>query len=198
METILFLLALVPFYLIGSFPSGYLVSKHYGVSIGSHGSGNVGATNVTRILGARPGSLTLVVDIAKGVLAAGLANWWSQDPVFTAWSGVAAVCGHCFSLPPLLKGGKGVATSLGAVLYLAPTVAMAGILMFAAVTALSRYVSLGSVTAVLSTPVVAAFVGAEGHLLASLAMIAAVVTWRHRANLQRLAEGRELRLGQTR
>src|SRR5258705_10946981 len=104
----------------GAIPFGVFVAKRRGVAIQDHGSGNIGATNVARVLGLGPGLIVLVLDAAKGALAVVAARWWSGEPWTIAVTGFAAIAGHCFS--PFLsgKGGKGVATAFGVFLLLVP------------------------------------------------------------------------------
>src|SRR5689334_1360058 len=109
MNYILYLFALIPFYALGTFPTGRILARLKGVDITQTGSGNVGATNVSRVLGPRSGIITLAIDVAKGILAVMLASAFSGDnSVYTAAAGVAVVLGHCFSIPGVWRGGKGV------------------------------------------------------------------------------------------
>ena len=184
-------LSLIPFYIIGTFPTGLLIAKSAGVDITKTGSGNVGATNVARTLGKKAGILTLLGDILKGVLAVIAASLVSDDPSYKACAATAVVCGHCFSLPPLLKGGKGVATSLGAILALSPWLAFCGVTIFAGLFWLTRYVSLASVSAALVIPIISLVSGMPDYLTLSLVPVALIVVFRHRENLDRLVKGTE-------
>lgn len=193
MIALFFILALLPFYLIGSFPTGTIVGRSYGIRISAHGSGNTGATNVARILGRRPGLITLIADISKGFCAVGLADLLVATPMFVAAAGVAAVLGHCFAMPWLFKGGKGVATGLGVILYTSPLVATFAVIVFVLTVMLCSYVSLGSVAAAWSAPLSANLLGVDLYTTAALACIAAIITLRHQANLTRVAQGSERR-----
>jgi acyl phosphate:glycerol-3-phosphate acyltransferase len=190
------LLALAAAYLIGAVPIGLLVARLTGgVDIRRHGSGNIGATNVLRTMGRGPAVVTLLGDVAKGFAAVSLVRALVPDPAWSAAGVVAALAGNCWSIFLRGHGGKGVATSTGAFLAVAPwAVAVAGAL-FLLVTGTSRYVSLGSVLAAASLPVATAALGYPGSAVAGAAVAAAVIAWRHRENLARLARGTERRLG---
>ena len=185
------LIALIPFYLIGTFPSGYLLAKLRGVDITKQGSGNVGATNVARSLGKKAGMLTLVLDLTKGLLAIYLASLLADQGWFVAAAAVAVVCGHCFSIPPLLKGGKGVATGLGVLIALAPGAGVTSVVIFVLLFSATRFVSLSSIVATLSAPIYSLVTNQPEAKSLALMAIALVIVYRHRENIQRLIEGRE-------
>ena len=185
------LIALIPFYLIGTFPSGYLLAKLRGVDITKQGSGNVGATNVARSLGKKAGILTLVLDLTKGLLAIYLASLLADQGWFVAAAAVAVVCGHCFSIPPLLKGGKGVATGLGVLIALAPGAGVTSVVIFVLLFSATRFVSLSSIVATLSAPIYSLVTNQPEAKSLALMAIALVIVYRHRENIQRLIEGRE-------
>ncbi len=184
-------LALVPFYLLGTFPTGYLVAKLHGVDITAVGSGNVGATNVSRVVGKRAGLLTLLVDVFKGAFGIALASGLSHKPDFICLSGIAVVAGHCFSVPPYLKGGKGVATALGVIAVLSAKSAIVALVVFLSVFTTKRIVSLASMCAALAVPAYAIVANLPDYVAASEACIAVLLLYRHRENIQRLIEGRE-------
>ena len=190
-------LAVVAAYLIGAVPVGYLVAKAFGVGdIRRQGSGNIGATNVMRTLGRLPGILTLLADIAKGygAVAAGAALVEAQ-PGVTAACAVAAVVGNCWSVFLGFRGGKGVATGLGAFLRLVPWAAVAAIPVFLVVAGTTRYVSLASLLAACLVPVGALALGYPALLVVACVAVAAIVVLRHRDNIARLVSGSERRLG---
>ena len=208
MSLLLLVLALAPFYLLGSFPSGYLVGRLRGITIWDHGSGNVGATNVARVIGRSAGLFTLITDVVKGALAVIIGGSLTSyaHPVaagcsFPALCGIAVVLGHCFSIPGRLKGGKGVATGLGACFILSPFAALVSVAIFAILAGVTRVVALASIGATLSTPILAMLLiplthgGAPHGDALALGVIALVITLRHRTNIQRLIEGREPKLG---
>ncbi|HEX9661461.1 MAG TPA: glycerol-3-phosphate 1-O-acyltransferase PlsY [Candidatus Binatia bacterium] len=182
-------------YLLGSVPSGYILGSMAGVDIRKVGSGNVGATNVTRLLGRGRGALTLVADVTKGWLPvfAGVQLEMSLPAVTLA--GAAAFLGHLYPVFLRFEGGKGVATALGVLLALAPLVAMVLFVIFALTVAACRLVSLGSITAAIAAPVSLWIVGYPPMVIALGGFIAALITWRHRGNIQRLLAGTEPKLG---
>ncbi len=169
---------------LGSIPVGVLIAKRRGIDIKEHGSGNIGATNVTRVLGLYAGGAVLLADAAKGALAVSIATKYCGSWVVAA-AGFAAILGHCFS--PWLggKGGKGVATALGIFVVLAPQLAALAVLIFAGVLAVTRVPALGSLTAM---GAVAAMLVARGDRpAAALACATAVLlVYTHRSNLKKL------------
>ena len=181
-------------YLLGSIPFGWIIARvSGGIEIREHGSGNIGATNVWRVMGWRPGLLCFILDLVKGVLPVLVAMVVaSEGPAILA--GAAAVLGHMF--PAWLKGrgGKGVATAAGAFLVLAPLPCLNAILTFAVVGPLAtRTVSAGSITAALILAWSAWQM--SSNAVALLAILAGGLTiWRHQSNLQRLADGTESRI----
>jgi len=186
-------------YLVGAIPVGYLVGRVFGVAdIRRHGSGSIGATNVLRTAGRTPAILTLVGDIAKGAAAVLLGAAWSGgDRRVAAASAVAAIAGNCWSIFLGLRGGKGMATGLGAFLVLVPWATLPAAVVWLAVTATFRYVSLASVLAAGCVPLGALALGyPKASALASL-LAAAIIIARHRDNIARLTSGTEPRLGQT-
>ena len=194
------LLSLLPFYLLGCFPTGQLIARFFGVDITAAGSGNVGATNVARVIGKRAGLITLILDVFKGALAVILARlFFTQSFELPAWAGLVTVLGHCFSLsfilPEKLRGGKGVATALGVYLILAPQFALMGILTFIIVFTASKIVSLASISAAITLPLYLMLWGEGGRALLPLTLVSLIVIVRHRSNLSRLAQGKEPKFG---
>ncbi|MCB0319054.1 MAG: glycerol-3-phosphate acyltransferase, partial [Bdellovibrionales bacterium] len=151
MNFILTFLALIPFYLIGAFPTGMMLAKSQGIDITKKGSGNVGATNIARVIGKKAGIITLLVDVSKGLIGSLIASLFA-DSYFVPLAGVILVAGHCFSLPPKLKGGKGVATALGVMLFINYTAALTGIGTFIIAFSIWRIVSLASLAGALIVP----------------------------------------------
>lgn len=189
------LLCIVVGYLLGSIPTGLLVARARGVDIQKLGSGNIGATNVLRALGLVPALVVLVVDPLKGALAVLLAAALGVGAWGVALAGLAAVLGNNFNPFLKLKGGKGVATSLGVFMAVNPPVTLAAIFMGLFTMVVGRYVSLGSLVGMTSAPmflIMNAFHPAELFLSVALALLAVL---RHRQNLIRLAGGVERRLG---
>lgn len=150
-------LLIIGAYLLGAVPFGLVIGRLAGVDVRSAGSGNIGATNVGRLLGKKLGVLTLAADVAKGVLPMVVAGWWlAEDPgrreLVVALCGAAAFLGHLFPIYLRFRGGKGVATALGIFLYLTPLAALTAAALFVAVVYNWGYVSLGSLTAALFMP----------------------------------------------
>lgn len=194
-------LSLLLGYLLGSIPSGFLAGRWCkGIDLRTIGSGSTGATNVLRSVGKGPALVVFLVDVAKGAAAVLLARALSQDASLANWievgAGLAALAGHIWPVWLGFKGGKAVATGFGMFLGLAWPVGLACFGVFLAVLSLSRIVSLASVIAAISLPLlmVAGSNGLANVLIALVAM--ALVLWRHRSNLQRLIEGSEPRVGQ--
>ena len=193
MNLLVILLSLVPFYLLGAFPTGPLIAKVYGVDIASRGSGNVGATNVARVVGKRAGIFTLLGDALKGALGVVLAGLCVGEAWFPGTAALAVVLGHCFSVPPYLKGGKGVATALGVITVLYPSSSLVALATFGMFFWLWRIVSLASIGATLLVPMWALVTNAPDVVSVSLMLIAVVIVMRHEENIKRLIEGREPR-----
>jgi len=186
-------------YFIGAIPTSYLLSRLFaGIDLRQHGSGNLGATNLYRVLGWRYAVPAAAVDIAKGFVPVVLfARQVSDSQLFALACGVAAIVGHVFSVFVRLKGGKGVATAAGVMLGLAPVALAVSALVWAALVRLTGYVSLGSITAaaVLPISVYALEDSSSPGLLWIAAAIAAGVIVLHRHNIQRLLKGTENRFG---
>jgi glycerol-3-phosphate acyltransferase PlsY len=186
-------------YLLGAVPFGILVARAFArdVDLRKTGSGNIGATNVARTLGKGPGVLTLLLDTGKGALAVGIACRFlpSSDLLWPAAAGGAAFLGHVFPVYLGFRGGKGVATALGVVLALSPAAAGILILVFAAVFAATRYVSLGSLTAAAVLYPAMRLLGAPRPALWLAAGIGALVFWTHRENIRRLLDREERKFG---
>lgn len=193
MTYVVILISLIPFYLLGAFPTGHLVSKLHGIEITKEGSGNVGATNVARVIGKRAGVFTLLGDVLKGALGVCIAGLVVGEEWFPGAAAVAVVLGHCFSLPPYLKGGKGVATALGVIAVLYPSSSLVALLMFGASFGIWKIVSLSSIAATLVVPMWALVTNASDAVSISLMVVAAIIVMRHEQNIKRLIEGREPR-----
>lgn len=190
--------ALAASYFLGAIPTSYLAGRVFkGIDLRQHGSKNLGATNVYRIMGWRYAIPVGVVDVAKGavpVLVLGPVA--SPLPWFPLVCGVLAVVGHVFSVFVGFKGGKGVATSAGVVLGLAPMAVGVCLVVWAAIVWASGYVSLGSVVAAGVFPaLVWVFYPMRRDSIWLYLVLAAVIIWMHRANLRRLAAGTENRFG---
>lgn len=197
--------AIVASYLLGSIPAAYLAGKSRGIDLRKHGSGNLGATNVIRVLGTKIGLLVFAVDMAKGAIPVALFPRWVPATALPMGSatiagilcGIAAIIGHV--RPIYLKfgrGGKGVATAAGVFLALAPIQTMLALLIFAVVLLSSGFVSLGSLTSAAMLPILLGVtVGVRSPLFAISVIVAIFVFWTHRANIVRLRNGVEHRFG---
>ena len=185
-------------YLVGAIPVGYLVARAFGIGdIRGHGSGTIGATNVLRTAGKLPALLTLVGDVVKGAAAVALGGAFTAgDARAAAACAVAAIVGNCWSIFLGFRGGKGVATGLGAFLVLTPWAVLPAAVVWLAVTVTFRYVSLASVTSAACVPLGALALGYPGPSALACALGAAIVVARHRDNIARLTAGTERRLGQ--
>lgn len=187
------ILLIVVAYLLGSIPSGYVLGKLSGVDVRAAGSGNVGATNVARVVGKRQGILTLVIDVAKGVLPIVVGRRLNFPELAIACAGVAAFLGHLYPIYLKFKGGKGVATALGVFLALAPLATLIMFVVFAGVMAGSRIVSLSSIAAAAAAPLVLWLLAYPPVLVGMGVFLAAMIVWRHRGNIRRLRAGTEPR-----
>ena len=193
-------------YFFGSLPTGHLVGRCLGIDISKHGSGNIGATNVLRVLGRRWGYLVFFIDALKGFLAVRIAFYLVQIAkigverieLVGILAAITCILGHAFPIWLRFKGGKGVATSAGALLGLMPVAIVAIFFVWLIIFQLTRYVSLASIGAAAALPMV---VGAlllrkfvtDTALLYFSVLIAGVVIWRHRSNFKRLINGTERR-----
>lgn len=197
--------AIILSYLLGSIPAAYIAGQLNGVDLRKHGSGNLGATNVIRVLGTKIGLAVFAFDMAKGAVPVLLAMrvlpssaWpWGSASIAGIVCGIAAIVGH---VRPIYlkfgKGGKGVATAAGVFIALAPIQTLLALIVFAVVLLTSGYVSLGSLTAAVMLPLLLAItIGVQSPMFVLSALIAMFVFWTHRANIKRLRDGQEHRFG---
>ena len=188
------ILLLIAAYLIGGIPFGYIfVRLLTGKDVRSMGSGNIGATNVMRTTNRAAGILTLLLDGAKGYFAVWLmGRFTAQNIAWMSLAAVAVMLGHVFPIFLKFKGGKAVASFVGAYLCLAPAPVAACLLIFVAVVAYSKYISLGSILAAALFPVgVWMIMRPAWPLVAAATFCAALVIWRHSSNIQRIRQGSE-------
>jgi glycerol-3-phosphate acyltransferase PlsY len=182
-------------YLIGAIPFGLLISKAAGVDVRREGSRNIGATNVSRVLGKKLGFLTLICDVAKGYLPMLLAGLYLPEGEtrrqIVSLCGVMAVVGHMFPVYLLFKGGKGVATGLGVFLFFSPPAIAASLAIFLAAVAGTGFVSVGSLLASALAPVWIWLFGGDGTTVLAAAGIAVLIWITHRENIGRLLRGEE-------
>lgn len=186
-------LSLVGAYLVGSVDFASFVARLHGVDIREVGSGNPGTSNVLRTLGKGPAAMVLAGDALKGVAGAYLGMWASGAPtshwVFAA--GFAAVLGHCYPIFHKFKGGKGVATGLGVLLFALPPAGLIVLVSWVVLTQLIKVAAAASLIVVLGAIPLAYWQGARGLDFFWLGLTIALIVWRHRSNITRMAKGNE-------
>jgi glycerol-3-phosphate acyltransferase PlsY len=182
-------------YLAGSVPFGVLLTRWLrGVDVRQSGSGNIGATNVTRVAGKKLGAVVLLLDALKGALAVALAQWWMPEaPRVHAAVGLAAFLGHVYPVWLKLHGGKGVATALGVLGVLAPLAALSGALVYAGLVAAWRVSSIGSLAGGVTAVAVASLTARAPEYAWLSALLFALILWTHRSNIQRILRHTERR-----
>lgn len=182
-------------YLSGAIPFGYVYSVYVrGENIREHGSGNIGATNILRTFGWLPGLTTLLLDGLKGAIPAGLAFYvlFPEQLGLALLVGAAAILGHIYPVYLGFSGGKGVATSAGVFLTLAPVETAIALAVFSLGVGLTRYMSVGSLLGALTLPVISTvWYGYNDPLTIGSGLLAAMIFWRHRENIGRLIKGEE-------
>jgi glycerol-3-phosphate acyltransferase PlsY len=188
--------AVVAGYLLGSIPFALLLSRRQGIDIRHVGSGNVGATNVLRTVGAPAAVVTLVLDAGKGIAATLLAQRLSDEPIVAVLAALASITGHAYPVWLRFRGGKGVATAAGAFAVLAPVALGIAVVTFVVTVWLTRFVSLGSMIAAVTLVGVLFVMGSPLVVTGGAVIAALMIVIGHRANLARLMAGTEHRLGQ--
>lgn len=183
-------------YFIGSVPFAFLLARRAGIDVRVAGSGNVGAANVLRTTRASLGVTVMALDISKGAAAVFAVHRLAGSIEAMAAAGAAAIVGHIYPVWLRFHGGKGVAVAAGVFSLLAPLATAVAAVVFIAAVLLTRVVSLGSVAATVTLPSVAWASGAPPAVLAVAAASAALIVFRHRANLRRIVTGTERRVGQ--
>ena len=198
------LLLIIIAYLIGSIPTALIIStKFFGVDIRDYGSGNMGATNTFRVLGAKFGTVVMVFDILKGMLAVGLFyflpfyihNEWDRTNLMVGL-GLAAVMGHIFPIFAQYKGGKGVATLFGMILAVQPVIALSCVGVFLLVLFLTRYVSLSSIIAGIALPVCVLWIWNDDVVVYRIfaVLVACLIILTHQKNIIKILRGNESRI----
>lgn len=198
MRTADWLLCVVVSYLLGSIPTGFVWAKARGIDIRKVGSGNIGATNVMRALGKGPGITVLLIDAAKGfvpVFCAPLYFPQADKTMLQIVCCVAVIAGHNWTCWLKFKGGKGVATSAGALLGMLTLPLLVALAVWGVVFGIWRYVSLASIAAALAVPVATWFLTGDRTFLIFTVVLGALVIYKHKANIQRLLAGTENRIG---
>lgn len=192
-----FLIFVVIAYVFGSLPCGVWLGKGVkNIDIREYGSKNSGATNAYRILGPKYGIMVLILDALKGYIPLYIASLFDIGGIYIILLGLVAILGHTFSFFLQFRGGKGVATSLGVFLFLMPKVVGILVLVFILVVGISKYISLGSVVCAALLPILAYFMPVRDSAtripLVIISLIVGIfVIYKHKANIQRLMEGKE-------
>jgi glycerol-3-phosphate acyltransferase PlsY len=191
-------LAVVAAYVIGSVDFAVVVARMHGVDIRQVGSGNPGTSNVLRTLGRGPAAMVLIGDALKGVIAAAMGMFaaGSTDPT-VHWAfavGLAAVVGHCYPVFHKFKGGRGVATGFGVVLFTVPVVAIIDLVVWGLITKIGKVAAIASMTVAAITIPLAVWQGVRGLSLVWMAATIALVVWRHRSNIIRMLRGSETKV----
>jgi glycerol-3-phosphate acyltransferase PlsY len=182
-------------YAVGSVPFALLLTRARGLDLRAAGSRNLGAANVLRTAGASRAVAVLMLDAAKGAAAVVVAMLLTDNLVVTMAAGLASIVGHIYSVWIRFRGGKGVATSAGVFAVLAPPATAIAVLVFICTIYATRFVSAGSIAAAVALPVAAMVVNAPFPIVSGALLAAAVVAFRHRENVLRLAAGTERRIG---
>jgi glycerol-3-phosphate acyltransferase PlsY len=186
-------------FIVGSVPWGYVVAHlRYQTDIRQHGSQNIGATNVARTLGIKAGIFVLILDALKGIAAVGITGAvFPGHPWMTAIAGFVAIVGHVFSPFLRFRGGKGIATGLGAVVMLSPLAALVAVLAFALTVGITRIVSLASLAGIVGVMVCMALVSPHVYVWGFAVPAVLLTIWAHRKNWGRLIKGEEPRFGKS-
>lgn len=182
-------------YLLGAFPTSYLVGKWYGVDLREEGSGNLGGTNVYRVLGLLPALLVLFVDMLKGFVPVWFFPQW--DARAGSWDlvyGLAAIMGHVYPVYMRFRGGKGVATAAGTMLAAAPVAVVIAIFVWIGILLITRTASIASLFSATLVPILARGAAAPRSVVLYALLLALLVWWTHRSNLIRLARRQELEI----
>jgi len=181
-------------YLFGSIPTGVMLSRQFGkIDIRKEGSGNIGATNVYRTLGKKLGVLTLLGDVLKGMIPVITAIWLLKSEVWIGLTALSAFIGHICPVFLKFKGGKGIATALGVFVFIVPGAILLAFLAFAGALYKWRYVSLSSMVAVVSLPIWIILLSYSNIYAICSIIIACLVVYRHKENIQRLIKKEESR-----
>ncbi len=190
-----FLLGFVLGHVCGSVPSGlWLGQAFHGIDIRNYGSKNIGTTNVFRTVGPKTAVLVLIADAFKGILAVGIMSYLFHNPLLDVITALGALLGHNYSLFLGFKGGKGVATALGLLIFMMPKVAVASFGIWLVCVLLTRYVSLGSIMAAIFTPPLAWYLGYPFAYVIFSVVAAFFVVLRHKENIHRLLTGTESKI----
>ncbi len=195
-------LGVIVAYLIGSVPTAYIFARLLkGVDIRQYGSGNVGATNASRVIGRVPAIIVLAIDIFKGYMATTLiANSFlyitpvTRPELYQVLCGMAAITGHNWPVFLKFKGGKGVATSAGVVIGLIPKIFWLGFLAWAIAFFLTGYVSVASILASVAIPIFTLIFGEPTEIIVFMSILCVIIVYKHKSNLKRLRKGEEKKI----
>ena len=180
-------------YLSGSIPFGAFLAKTQNINIFDHGSGNIGATNVARILGKKAGLITLAGDVLKGWGMVFLASLFFEKPILIALAGLCVFLGHLFSIFLKFKGGKGVATGLGVFSFVMPLPTLLSVGIFVLTLRVSGYVSLSSILAAISLPIFGIFFRMPLPYIYLAIIVVLFIIQKHHDNIERLTNGKEVK-----
>jgi glycerol-3-phosphate acyltransferase PlsY len=180
-------------YLVGAIPFGVLVARAHGVDILNTGSGNPGATNIYRTIGPASGIVVFILDALKGALPAFGTTMLTGNQTYAFLAGMCAIIGHTFSPFIKFKGGKGIATGFGAVLGTQWVIALTALSCFIIMTLLTRFVSVGSITAAIVLPVLGFLFHVDTSVLIAFSLMSILILFKHRENVKRLLNGTENR-----
>lgn len=189
------ILTLIASYLVGSIPFGLVFGKIAGVDVRNDGSQNIGATNVTRLVGKKFGVLTLICDASKGAVPMLISQFLGADLLVVMGCGAAAFTGHCFPIYLKFVGGKGVATALGVFLFLDRPAVLVGIVVFVLLVWLTGYVSLGSMCATIAVSAMIWWLHGVGAMFYLAGFVTFLVVAKHHQNIGRLLRGEEKSMG---
>jgi len=202
MGYIILFLGFVSAYMIGSIPTAYIFGRVFkSIDIREYGSGNVGATNVFRVIGKGPGIIVLIIDIIKGFICATyLASGFlylapvTRPELYRILVGLSAIAGHNWTLFLKFKGGKGVAASAGVVIGLIPKIFWLGFMVWLITFFITGFVSLSSIVAVISVPIFTLAFGEPAEIVIFMCILCLIIVYKHKPNIKRLARGEEKRI----
>jgi glycerol-3-phosphate acyltransferase PlsY len=202
MGYIILFLGFAAAYIIGSIPTAYIFGRVLkGIDIREYGSGNIGATNVFRVIGKGPGIAVLVIDIIKGFICATyLASGFlylapvTRPELYRILAGLSAIAGHNWTLFLKFKGGKGVAASAGVVIGLIPKIFWLGFLVWLITFFITGFVSLGSIVAAISIPIFTLAFGEPAEIVIFMCLLCLIIVYKHKQNIRRLTRGEEKRI----
>ena len=198
-SVLFFVVSVLLGYLIGSFPTSFIMARALkGIDIRQVGSGNAGATNVLRSVGKLPALITLLIDVFKGIFVVTIAANFFYPYVenldydfYRSFLGLAAVCGHIWPVWLKFKGGKGVATTLGVAIGLAPIVLLPSLVIWLVIFFTTNYVSLASILALIAFPIIAIAFSQPFYLVLVSTVVCSISIFKHRDNIRRLLKGQE-------